>query len=263
MQLNKTCLTVIDSLRLDEVPQHMILPNFKLFRCRALSDTTEPSLTTILSGLPPERHGVTKTGQIDVRQKLQGLDLIPKHFDKSFIASPAVIFFPYFTHSTCAKYSEEVFVEALKYVRSCDFMLLHLMDCHNSRSTPGKALGFYRGFEPIPAHVLEWKPPSGLPRPYEDDLRYTKDAGWLKAKYRAAVQRVFEQMNIFLSSAIPDWRVIILADHAESFEFWCHDGVPDESVYDVPLITNFKLEDREYSHLDIFNFVRGRNERVK
>ena len=260
----KTCLIIVDALRYDQVPHDLLPPGFAVRRCKALSDTTEPSLATILSGLPPEEHGILQTGQRDACEKLKKLDFIPKHFDKSFIASPAMILFPHFTYSTCAKYSEEVFVEARRYTESVDFMLLHLMDCHDMRPTPGRALKFYHGFEPVPEHVLKWKPRSGLSRPFEDDLRYTKDAGWLKAKYRASVAGVFESMNIFLRSVIPGWKVVITADHGESFVFWHHDGVPDDSVFQVPLITNLQLKDREYSHLDIFNLCFGeRIERVK
>ncbi len=255
--MQKTAIIVIDALRYD-VAVDFAPRTLHLYKCRSLADTTEPSLTTILSGLKPEEHGIVRTGQRNARRMLRRIRdrLLPRFFRSSFIASPAILFHPYFTYGTVAKYSEEIFTEAVKYLGKVDFMLLHCMDCHDMRSTPGLALKYYKGYEPIPEHVLEWRPPSGLPRPYEDDLRYARDAGWLKAKYRASVHHVFENIDLFLPS-LRGWRIILTADHGESMVYWHHDSVPDPSVYEVPLMTNLRLEDRVYDHIDIYRMVVG------
>jgi len=39
--------------------------------------------------------------------------------------------------------------------------------------------------------------------------------------------------------------------------YWHHDSVPDPSVYEVPLMTNLRLEDRVYDHIDIYRMVVG------
>jgi len=241
----KTCLIVIDSLRYDHTPR---LPGFWLYKCRALANNTEPSLTTILTGLPPNEHGVRHTGDVGNEEKLRR---ILKPIANSFIASPAIIFHPFFTYSTTAKYSEEVFIEARKYVDKVNYMLLHLMDVHDYRDV-NYGVRYYKGFERIKEGVLKWRAPSGLPRTQETLIQTTKDAGLLKAKYKGAVARVFEQIEEFCS-LIRDWKIIITADHGEDLTFFHHDGL---DVYDVPLLTNFKLEEKVYTHLDVSRLWR-------
>lgn len=248
----KVCLIIVDCLRYDQVPMDLIPEGFSVFPCRALSDTTEPSLANILSGLPPEKHGILKVGQRDAPQKLRRLELIPRHFKKSFIASPATIFHEFFTIASLAKYSEEAVYEAQKHAGSVGFMMLHVMDVHDLRDM-GSGAKFYQGFEPVAEEALSWKPPFGR-RPFETDFR-TGDAGLLKAKYKGAVRRVFKNLNPFILTFLTGWAVILTGDHGESFTFWHHDGVQDEEVFKVPLITNLEMESKEYNHLDIYSLV--------
>ena len=249
----KTILIVIDSLRFDEAPS---IEGLVLRKCVALASNTESSLATILSGLSPEEHGITRIGQPNAPQLLERIRdrLLPSFFKRSFIASPAIIFHRFFTRSTHAKYCEEVFPEAARLQHSFDFILLHEMSVHDYRDM-GLASEFYAGFEPIPREALGYRGSMGLRRPVEGEIQCLRDAGWLKAKYRGAVKRVFTQLTEFLR-LLRDWRIIVTSDHGESFTFFHHDGVPDPSVYEVPLYTNFELEDKTYTHLDVYRMVR-------
>jgi len=237
------CLIIVDALRYDCLP---FLPKWlHVYKCRALANNTEPSITTILTGLTPEEHGVMHTGDFGNDEKLRR---VLKPIPNSFIASPAVIFHPFFTYSTTAKYSEEVFAEAKKYMdfNQVDFMLLHLMDVHDYRDI-NYGMRYYEGFEEMSDEAVNWKIPSGLPRTQEMLIQTTRDAGLLKAKYKGAVVRTFEQIIEFCSS-IPHYKIIITADHGEDLTYFAHDGL---DVYDVPLITNFRLEEKTYTHLDV------------
>ena len=235
----KVCLIVVDALNYEHTPR---LPGFWLYECKALANNTEPSLATILTGLPPEKHGIVHTGDAGNDVKLRS---VLKPIPNSFIASPAVIFHPFFTYSTTAKYVEEVILEADKYVDKVDFMLLHIMDVHDYRDV-NRGLKYYEGFKLISNVALEWRQPSRLPRTQETLIQTTRDANLLIAKYKGAVERVFETLIPFVSRL--EGKVIITADHGEDLTFFAHDGL---DVYDVPLITNFKLPERVYTHLDV------------
>lgn len=225
------------------------------YRCRSFADTTEPSLTTILSGLPPWEHGIVYTGQKGAEKLLEKLKhrLLPSFYESSLIASPAVLFHPYFTYSYAENRMEKIAEIALKHKDEVDFMLLHPMnvhDLHHSNSDLAEALRYYQR-EPIPSWVKSWKPRSGLKRPYQE-LFDRGDAGLLKALYRAVAKRVLEDAKRLAKKLEREgWKVIETADHGESMIFFHHDGVPDD-VYQVPLITNFELEEKEYTHLDVY-----------
>lgn len=253
----KCCLIIVDSLRYDETPRELIPYNFKLYKCKSLANTTEPSLTTILSGLPPEKHRITKTGQPNASKQLRNIKLLPNYFKKSFISSPAIIFHPYFTYSSLNKYVEEAIYEAIKYIDVINFAVLHVMDVHDLRDM-GWGFQYYKGYEEIPKEVLNWNPPTLQKRPYETDFR-TGNAGLLKAKYRGAVVNVFSHLLRFIGllESSDMWKIIITADHGESFKWWHHDGIYEQDVFEVPLIANIPLEEKEYSHLDIFKMVIG------
>ena len=239
----KTCLIIVDSLRYDHTPK---IEGFYLYKCISLANNTESSITTILTGVTPDEHGIRRTGDPKNEEKLKN---VLKPIPNSFIASPAVIFHPYFTYSTSAKYSEEVFLEARNYLE-CDFMLLHLMDVHDYRDI-NRGLKYYKGYESMSEEALKWVAPSGLPRTQEILIQTTKDAGLLKAKYKGAVERVFEQIAEFVR-LLTGWRVIITGDHGEDLTYFHHDGL---DVYEVPLMTSFKLTDKTYTHQDVWRLL--------
>jgi hypothetical protein len=144
---------------------------------------------------------------------------------------------------------EEIRRVASKYASEADFMLLHDMTVHDLAVDMREALRYYKGYEPIPEWVKSWRTPTGLKRPYQE-LFDKGDAGLLKACYRAAVVKVFKEI-IELVNHLRSWRIVITADHGESLLYWHHDSVPD-NVYEVPLITNVRLEEKEYTHLNVY-----------
>lgn len=241
-----TCLIIIDSLRYDHAP-----PRLRPRPCRSLADTTEPSIATILSGLPPWEHGILKTGQRGAGKLLDRIRnrLLPSLYDSSLIASPAIIFHKYFTYSYTMNRIEDEARVAKTHLGEVDFILLHDMTVHDLAVGEDEAMRYYEGYEPLPRYARTWRPPSGLKRPYQH-IFDKGDLGLLKAYYKAAVDRVFRVVENLLRD-LDGWRVIITSDHGESLIYWHHDGVPDD-VYRVPLIANFELEDREYTHLDVY-----------
>jgi len=257
----KVCLIVVDSLRFDVAYRlaNIVMDvawNFKFYECWSLANTTEPSLATLLTGLRPEEHGIVRTGMPNAEKLLDRVRgrLLTNYFKCSLIASPAVIFHKYFTYSYVAKYVEEIVLIAKNYIDKCDFMLLHIMDVHDLIDR-GWGVKWYFGYEPIPKHVLEWKPPSGLPRPYETEFR-VGDAGLLKAKYYGAVERVFTTLRDLLTQLVSkDYTILLTSDHGESFNFWHHDGVYEEDVFKVPLITNVEFSKAKVNHLDIYKKI--------
>lgn len=247
--MDRVCLIIIDSLRYDQTPS-----KFNPYRCRSLADTTEPSLATILSGLPPWEHGIVKTGQKDAGKLLEKIKerLLPSLYQTSLIASPAVLFHHYFTYSYSLNRMKDIAEVALKH--EVEFMLLHPMDVHDLAVDIRDALRYYRGYEPIPEWVKSWRPRSGLRRPYQD-LFEKGDAALLKALYKASVNKVFGEIAKLVNKHLYDWKILITADHGESMIYFHHDGVPDD-VYSVPLLTHFVLEEKEYTHLDIYKILR-------
>lgn len=248
----KTALIIIDCLRYDEA--RYIPLGFCLRRCRSLANNTEASLATILTGLKPEEHGILYTGMPKADKLLRkvGNRIVTYDYEASCIISPSILFHPYFTYNSIIKYSEEAIFEVRRFIDKCDFILIHLMDIHDLRDF-GYGIEFYEGFELVSDKALSYP---GLRRPYETILRASRDAGLLKAMYRGAVKRVFEQLDILIK-ILSGWRIIITADHGESFIYFAHDGViDDESVFIVPLMTNFPLEVRDYTHLDVYEMIR-------
>jgi len=247
----RTCLLiVIDSLRYDIAKKFT-----ECYKCRCFADTTEPSLATILSGLPPWEHGIVCTGQKGAEKLVEKLKdrLIPSFYKSSLIASPAVLFHPYFTYSYAENRMKRIAEIAVKH-KKVDFMLLHPMEVHDlyyNNLDLTEVLRYYRGYKQIPSWVRSWKPRSGLKRPYQE-LFDKGDAGLLKALYKNVAKKVLEDVKK-LAEMLKGWRVIVTADHGESMLFFHHDGVPDD-VYQVPLITNFEIERKdEYNHLDVYN----------
>ena len=251
----KTCLIVIDAMRYDQTPWYALPQGLHGYRCHTLADTTEPSLTTILSGLPPWEHGIEITGQKGAERLLRRVKnrLLPAQYSTSFIASPAVLLHPHFTHSITLNRMEEIRKAAVKYEDKVEFMLLHCMDVHDLAVDMKEVLRYYKGFEPIPEWVKSWSTPAGLKRPYQETFD-RGDAGLLKACYKAAVMRVFKEI-VELVNYLKGWKIVITGDHGESFIYWHHDSVPDD-VYQVPLITNVELEEREFTHLDVYELCR-------
>ena len=253
--MRKVCLIIVDSLRYDAITLDDIPKNFHFAKCRSLANTTEPSIATILTGKPPELHGIVRLGQANARELLRKHELLPNLFETSFIASPAIIFHEFFTYASQEKYIEEQVVEARKYLDKVEFVCLHCMNCHDLKlNNPELAYEFYEGYEPIPKEIMNWKPPSGLKRPYEDVFRQG-DAGWLKALYKACVKEVFKHIREFVES-LRDWLIVITGDHGESFTYWHHDGVYEREVFEVPLITNFPLAKEEYTHTEIYSLIQ-------
>lgn len=218
--------------------------------CIANANSTEPSLTTILTGLLPLEHGITGVGQKDAPSILPGLPLLSRRFKDSFIASPAVILHPFFSGATSAKYTEEFTEKWLDH----DFILMHFMDVHDYRGGD-KWKDYYKGRKEIGEPDLTFDIRSH-PAWYSPCHSIVKDGdgGLAEAHYDSAAHRVDKLVGTVLAMMDPEDTIIVTGDHGESFGengVWYNHMDLYDPVIKVPLVTNKKIPEGLRAHSEI------------
>jgi len=200
-----------------------------------VNNNTEPCLAAIFSGVHPLDSGLIGLGQKDTGKILERT--MPKDLKNWRVISPAIAFRS-FTKFTQGKYIGD-FVRD----KQSEKVIFHCMQVHDYRDD-GRWKSFYEGFEPLPEErtLLDMSKVFGFGRPWEGALGKTNDAGYLKAKYKGALNLVDEWVG---NIADKFSTIIVTADHGE---LWGESGVVfrHQTLHDrmikVPLVSNARIE---------------------
>lgn len=261
-----TVLVIVDALRWDIASDPDIMPNLNSFKTLepiwANNNTTEPCVTSILSGEDPLTHGILGIIQSDAYQRAKMVIDEPSWY----MLSPAIIFRDadvlgeFGTANNIEKFDENVL--------DGEVSVIHLMDVHDYEGE-GCMEEFYNEHEELPrcrAHQ-EIQRMVGWNIPWEEKTDFIQnDAGRIKALYKCAANRVDNFIGELKQKCDEEDRtMIVTADHGEAFgeqepypqPVFRHIALFD-SVLRVPLAVN---RDMDIPYLtdqtDIRNIIDG------
>lgn len=278
----------IDSLRQDissvyggeaETPTlNRLVERGQAYDCRSKGTWTLPSVTTMLTGLPPEEHEVQTQ---DDRLK-PGTPTLPQHFRKHGWRTLGVVANPWFTRRKGLDIGFDKFyniVENSSIIRQVSVSSLISYFTHAQSRTGGLTLDMScHPSEPLIADLAsEWvnsvKKPvfamvhtEGVHSPYHSPSAWDShqdQSSIRKADYLNLAEFVDAQLGRFLDRLPQDVIIIVTSDHGEALGEageWGHGGKNNEILYDVPLIiagTKPQFAGQEtVSHIDIHKWLR-------
>jgi len=234
-------LLIVDCMRSDCISRD-ITPNLveigrkgTLGEVYTVNNNTEPCLAAIFSGVHPLDSGLLGLGQKDTGRILE--KTMPKGFKSWRLISPAVVFRRF------TKFTQGRYIEDFARDKRDEKIIFHCMQSHDYKDD-GRWRNFYEGFEPLPKErtLVDMSKAFGFGRPWRKALGETNNAGYLKAKYKGALNLVDEWVGKVADSFDT---IIVTADHGE---LWGENGVVfrHQTLHDrmvkVPLISNVRIE---------------------
>ncbi len=229
---------IIDSLRFDYA-KYLEL-DLRLYSCYANSNTTEASVSTIVTGKHPFEHEVIATGQrgdelsnislkstlyvgaVGRLEKIKGLTRVHQH------------------------YLFENLDKIQKWINEYKYIFIHLMEVHDYLYKPETKVEWHRGAK-IVEEVVKVEHPSWT-RTCEKWI-YSVGNDFVKECYKYTVERVGEIINKVLEKIDLDKvTVIVTSDHGEWLGengLWFRHSIGlDDIMVKVPLLTNLEIDGR-------------------